>query len=106
MATPCCAELPVFTLPKLRLGELSEIAAVAATPVPVSSKVAGEVGALLRSETPPETLPADCGANCTLNVLEVPGLIDSGSPTELVEKPLPVTLNCEITSTALPLLEI
>ena len=102
----CCAELPVFTLPKLRLVELSEIAAVAATPVPVNGKLAGEVGALLRTETPPETFPADCGANCTLNVLEDPGLIDSGSPTELAEKPLPVTLNCEIASTALPLLEI
>src|SRR5208283_2428619 len=106
MVTLCWAELPVFTLPKLKLLELRETAAVAATPVPVKGTVAGELGALLTSETPPETLPADCGTNCTLNVLEDPGLRESGSPTELVEKPLPVTLNCEIVSSAVPLLEI
>ena len=106
IVTLCWAELPVFTLPKLNLLELKESAAVAVTPVPVRGTAAGEPGALLTNETPPETLPADCGTNCTLNVLEDPGLMESGSPTELVEKPLPVTLNCEIVSTALPLLEI
>jgi hypothetical protein len=104
--TLCCAELPVFTLPKLRLLVLSEIVAVAATPVPDKDKVTGDIGALLTSETLPAALPADCGANCTLNVLVDPGLMESGNATELAVNPVPVTLSCEIVKTALPLLEI
>ena len=106
MVTICCVELPVFTLPKFKLVELSEIVATAATPVPLNGKLLGELGALLTSETPPVTVPADCGPNCTLNVLEAPGLSDSGKPTELVENPLPLTVNCEIVKTAVPVLEI
>lgn len=104
--TLCCAELPVVTLPKLRLLVLCEIVEVAATPVPDKDNAVGDVGALLTSETLPVALPADCGANCTLNTLLAPGLIESGNATELVVNPLPVTLNCEIVKTALPLLEI
>ena len=106
MVTICCAELPVFTLPKFKLVELSEIVAIDATPVPFKAKVLGELGALLTSETPPVTVPADCGPNCTLKVLVAPGLSDSGKPTEPVENPLPLTVNCEIVRTAVPVLEI
>jgi hypothetical protein len=106
IVTFCFAEFPVFTLPKFKLVELSEIVAVAAIPVPRKANALGELGALLTIDTLPETLPADCGANCTLNVLAAPGLIDSGKPTELVEKPLPVTLNCESVKTADPVFEI
>ncbi|HEY4978236.1 MAG TPA: hypothetical protein VII25_03640, partial [Candidatus Acidoferrum sp.] len=106
IVTFCCAELPVFTLPKLRLVELSEIVAVAAIPVPLKATVLGEVGALLTSETLPVTAPADCGANCTLKLLDAPGLIDSGRLNELVENPLPVALTCVIVSTPVPLFVI
>jgi hypothetical protein len=90
--TLCCAELPVFTLPKLRLVELNESVDTAATPVPLKAIVLGEVGALLISDTLPVTLPAACGPNCTLNVLAAPGLIESGKLNAPVVNPLPDTL--------------
>lgn len=106
IVTFCCAEFPVFTFPNVKLVELSEIVAVAAIPVPLKANALGELGALLTIDTLPEALPVDCGENCTLNVLVAPGLIDNGKPTELVENPLPVTLNCDIVKTALPEFEI
>jgi len=102
----CCAELPVVTLPKLKLDELSEIVATDAIPVPLKLTELGELGALLTSETLPVTLPADCGPNCTLKVLAAPGLIESGRASELVVNPLPDTLTCVTVSTAVPLLDI
>ena len=104
IVTFCVAELPVFTLPKLRFVELSEIAAVAATPFPLNASMLGELGALLTIETLPLAAPAPVGANCTLNVLLVPGLRDSGKLNEFVANPLPVTLNCITVSTPVPLL--
>ncbi len=55
--------LPVLTFPKLKLEALTEIVAVAATPLPFSATVLGEVGALLTIETLPLVVPGPCGAN-------------------------------------------
>jgi hypothetical protein len=104
MVTVCEAELPVFTLPKLRLDELSESVRVEATPVPFKTTAAGEFGALLTIERVPATVPPDCGKNCTLNVVDVPAFRESGSFTVPLLNPLPVTLNCVTVSTAVPVL--
>jgi hypothetical protein len=59
----CVAEVPVFTLPKLRLVALNESAGVAATPVPLNGITAGLLGALLSTDTLPLAEPAEAGAN-------------------------------------------
>jgi hypothetical protein len=100
----CEAELPVFTLPKLRPDGLSESVSVEATPVPLKTTAVGEFGALLTRERLPATVPADCGKNCTLNVVDVPGFRESGRFTVPLLNPLPVTLNCVTVSTAVPVL--
>jgi len=101
--TVCAAEVPVFTLPKLRLVVLNESTMVEATPVPVKGIAAGLLGALLTTETLPVTEPADAGANCTLNVVDWLGLSDSGRDNALVLKPVPLALTCEIVNTPVPL---
>jgi hypothetical protein len=95
-------ELPAATVPKLRLVELKESAFVAAAPVPLSDKVAGEFGALLRMDTLPAADPAAAGRNCTLKVLDVPGLKDNGRLSPFVLKPLPDTLIWLSVSPAVP----
>ena len=65
-------EVPVFTLPNARLLELNEIVCVAATPVPLSATVAGELGALLTIFTVPAKLPAVVGTKTALNVVLPP----------------------------------
>ena len=63
------AELPAFTLPKLREpGETSKVD-VAAAPAPLSATLAGEFGAFDRTLMVPLVLPEVCGANFTLTVL-------------------------------------
>jgi hypothetical protein len=102
----CVTTLPVFTLPKLRLEALNDIVAVAATPAPVNAKEVGEVGALLTIETAPAALPLDCGENWILKVVVAPGFKEIGRLTELLVNPLPLTLNCVIVNTPVPLLPI
>jgi hypothetical protein len=104
MVTVCEAELPLFTLPKLKLDELSESVRAEATPVPLKTTAVGEFGALLTRERVPATVPADCGENCTLNVVDVPGLMERGKVTVPVLNPLPITLNCVTVNTAVPVL--
>lgn len=94
--------VPVFTVPKLRLDGVVEIVRVAATPVPLNATAVGEVGALLTSEILPVALPAACGANCALKVVDAPGFMESGRLTVLVLNPVPVTLNCVMVSTPVP----
>ena len=84
MTTLCVTELPVATFPKLRLDELKESVFVAAAPVPLSGKLAGEFGALLTMETLPDADPAVAGKNWTLNVLDAPGFNDNGRLNPLV----------------------
>ena len=96
--------LPLFTVPKLRLDGVVEIVSVAATPVPLNTTAVGEVGALLTSEILPVALPAACGANCALKVVDAPGFNESGRFTVLVVNPVPVTLNCVMVNTPVPVL--
>jgi hypothetical protein len=98
----CVAELPVFTLPKLRLLELKLRVSVAATPAPVSATEAGEPGALLVMVRLPLALPADVGANCTLNVFDCPAFTDNGKVNPLVLNSLPVTLTWETVNAPVP----
>src|SRR2546427_621828 len=64
--------------------------------------VLGELGALLTSETLPDTLPVVVGANCTLKVLDCPGGRVSGNVSPLMLKPAPVTGPCAMVKIALP----
>jgi hypothetical protein len=59
----CVADVPVFTLPKLRLVVLNERAGVEATPVPLNGITAGLLGALLSTDTLALAEPAEAGAN-------------------------------------------
>ena len=59
--TPCVDEVPVVTLPKLRLFALSDSVCVAAIPLPLNAIVAGEFGAVLTTLTLPVALPATVG---------------------------------------------
>src|SRR5271165_3896351 len=104
MTTLCEDVPPVLTFPKLRLVVLKESVCVVAMPVPLKARTAGEFGALLRIDTLPDTVPAEAGWYCTLNVVEVPGFSDSGKLSPLVLKPLPATLTWLIVRTAVPVL--
>lgn len=99
----CVAELPSFTLPKLRLLGLTLMLCVEATPVPLSATAAGEFGALLITDTLPLVLPAEVGAYCTVKLLLCPGVKVIGAEMPLRLKPLPVTVACEIVRLAFPL---
>src|SRR5437879_2426686 len=80
----CTPLLPTSTLPKLTLGGVTE--SCGCTPVPLRAMVLGELGALLTSETLPDTLPVAVGANCTLKVLDCPGGSVSGNVSPLMLK--------------------
>jgi hypothetical protein len=96
--------LPTLTLPKLRLDVLKDSSCVPASPVPLNAIVYGELGALLVSEIEPVTAPAAPGANTTLNVVfELAGIVIGALRPEMLN-PVPVTLACEITRLAVPLL--
>jgi len=58
--------LPTCTFPKLRLGALA-VNAATATAVPDSGIVNVELEASLMMERLKSSVPADCGANTTLN---------------------------------------
>jgi hypothetical protein len=75
----------------------------ASTPVALSATVAGEFGALLTIDTPPLTLPADCGAYCTLKFPVWLGDNVNGSARPLKVKPTPVTVACETVKLEVPL---
>jgi len=100
MLIGCDALLPVTTFPKDTLEGLAAICAC--IPVPLSVIVVGEFAALLVIETLPDALPADVGANCTVNVVPSPGfrLCGVGSPD--IVNPLPLALAAEIVSATLP----
>ena len=62
--------------------------------------------ALLTTFTLPLADPAAVGANWTLKLADCPPLSERGNVSELVEKPLPVTLTWVIVSVPVPLLLI
>src|SRR5437660_690097 len=96
----CTPVLPTSTLPKLTLGGVTE--SWGCTPVPLRAMVLGELGALLMSETLPDTLPVAVGANCTLKVLDCPAARVSGRVSPLMLKPAPVKVPCAMVKLALP----
>ena len=96
--------LPTFTLPKLRLGVLNVSSCVPASPDPLNAMANGELGALLVSEIEPVTGPAAPGAKTALNVVFEPAGIVIGVLRPVIVNPVPVTLACEITRLAVPLL--
>jgi hypothetical protein len=73
-------------------------------PPPLSGIVFGEEGALLTTVILPVAALVDVGEYCALNVLAWPGFNEIGSATAAVLKPLPVTLNCVIVRTPVPVL--
>jgi hypothetical protein len=65
---------PTFTLPKLKLLGLAVSCAVGVAPIPDKEIVAGELVALLATETLPLTLPGALGAKATFSVAVCPGV--------------------------------
>ena len=104
--TFCDVELPVVTLRKPKLVGLTDSVRVASTPTPLNTSVDGEFGALLTSERLPLTLPAACGANCTMKLVLCSAAMTSGTEIPLVLKPLPVTVACEMVRFVLPVFVI
>lgn len=94
---------PVFTLPNARLVALNERVCDALTPMPLNAIVAGEFGALLTIETAPLTVPVEAGENAMLKLVDWPAFKEIGKASELVLKPLPVTLTWVIDSVPVPL---
>lgn len=87
-----------------RLDGLAESVTVAATPVPLSATVLGELGALLVMLTVPVKLPAVLGANKTLNEAVPPAATVVGVVSPLTLKLLPLTAICVIVRGAVPVL--
>ena len=68
--TVCVADDPAFTLPNATLVVLNVSVWEAATPVPLSATLAGELGALLTTDREPLTVPADAGENTILKLVD------------------------------------
>ena len=98
--------LPSLTLPKFRLLALTDSVCVEATLLPLSAIVAGELAALLDRTRLPVTLPAVCGANCTLNELLCPADKVAGKESPVVLKPAPLMFAAVIVRLAFPVLLI
>src|SRR5437870_2957049 len=98
----CTPVLPTSTLPKLTLAGVTE--SCGCTPVPLRAMVLGELGALLTSETLPDTLPVAVGANCTLKVLDCPAGRVRGRVGPGMQRPAPVKVPCATVRLALPAL--
>src|SRR5437879_6409763 len=96
----CTPLLPTSTLPKLTRSEERRVGK--GTTVPLRAMVLGELGALLTSETLPDTLPVEVGAACALN-----GWLWSGGRvfryvSPLMLKPAPAKLSCAMVKLAVP----
>jgi len=73
------ATLPTTTFPKFQsVGFKTMEAAVAAVPVPVRDKLAGELGAVLTTDALPLALPVAVGAKFTVNEVVAPAANVSG----------------------------
>ena len=89
-----------MTLLKLTLVGTTDICGC--IPAPESEIVAGELVALLTTDTLPDTLPATVGANPTLSEALCPAARLSGNGIPLTLKPAPVTLTCEMITVLFP----
>jgi len=107
MVTFCVAdEVPVNTLPKLRLVGLIPRVKVAAIPEPLSPTEVGEVGALLAIEMLPDTIGTAVGKKATVIVVCCPAFTLNGSVYPLALKVAPVTVICVMLKVAVPVLEM
>jgi hypothetical protein len=91
---------PIVTLLKLTLVGTTEICGC--IPAPESEIVAGELVALLTTDTLPATLPAIVGANPTLSEALCPVARLRGKDKPLTLKPAPVTFTCETVTVLFP----
>ena len=92
MVTFCEAEeVPVVTLPKLRLVGLVPSVRIAAIPVPVRATDVGEVAALLVIEMLPEAGPTEVGEVAALLVIE---MLPEAGPTEVGRKATAIVVCC------------
>jgi hypothetical protein len=96
------ALVPVFRLPKLSEVGFAESWDVAATPVPLSTMLVGEPGALLVSTRLPEKLPAEAGAKPTLKEALPPGATDNGKDSPDKVNPVPLSGAWEMLRVAEP----
>jgi hypothetical protein len=99
--TFCVELLPTLTL--LNATDVGLILNWACVPVPVPLRpiTRGEPGAVLAINTLPVTLPAEVGANVTVNVAVAPGLSVCGE-SALMLKPVPLALAELIERLAVP----
>ncbi len=94
--------LPTVTFPKLRLVGVAPSRSV--TPVPENETTAGELVAVLTTETLPEVLPVMVGAKVAVKLVLWPEVSVRGSESPLMLNPLPVTVACETVTLPVPLL--
>jgi len=107
MVTACVADdVPVVTLPKLRLVGLMLNVWVAATAEPLRLTELGDVGALLTIERLPDTVPADVGLNVTVTVVFCPAFTFNGNKNPLTLNGAPVALIWLMLNVAVPLFVI
>lgn len=101
----CAADVvPIVMLPKLRLVGLTFSVKVAAIPEPLRLTEVGEVGALLKMEILPDTVPTDVGVKATVIVDCCPAFTLNGSENPLTLKAAPVTLIWVMLKVAVPVL--
>jgi hypothetical protein len=94
---------PTATLPKLRLvGDTANVPA--AVPVPERLMVSGEFEAFETTDTLPLAAPATVGAKVAVNVTLWLAVRVRGRFNPLMEKPVPLTLACEMVTDAPPVL--
>jgi hypothetical protein len=90
IVTLCVAEdVPVVTLPKLRLVGLMPRVRVAAIPVPARATEVAEVGALLTIEMLPDAAPTNVGRKAAVIVVCCPAFKFKGKVKPLMLKPEP-----------------
>jgi len=94
--------VPTLTFPKLRLVGVALSRSV--TPVPESETRAGELVAVLTTETLPEALPVTVGAKVAVKLVLWPAVRVRGSERPLMLNPVPVTVACETVTLPVPLL--
>ncbi len=95
---------PTVTFPKLMVLGAALSRKVCATPVPDSATVAGELVAVLTTETLPEALPATVGVKVALKLVLWPAVSVRGSESPLMLNPDPVIVACETVTLPVPVL--
>src|ERR1700704_2127274 len=95
--------LPTVTFPKLTLAGFA-IREPAVAPVPESAMLRGEPGASEAMARLPVIAPPVAGANFTVNATDWFGVKVAGRASPTTEKPVPVTVACEMTTFDPPVL--